>query len=409
MPSHKDSDHSSDEPLEAPNEVKTTSFHPNGKLLSDQEIETFSQRKPKQGDYFHRKKAGLMTSDRIDSDYPIAVGKEGALYAVYRDAKLDDPVLLGKGSFGKVRLVQDLRYTSTHWIATKIITAEDEKSEDKCRQAVLNEMNILQAMGQTPTDVIIERRSRKNGLLKFQFFMDLAKGVNLNTLVKEQTLPTDPHSLLKIGESFLEEVERLHNLGYLHRDIKTGNIFINTKTGKATLIDFGLGIKMNKRGQVIDQYCGTTTTMAPEIFDKYKKIKKKASTSSKATDIDKHKTEEACTYSKATDIYAAGIVLFALLFGKDRTCSEELYNDVLYFKMGWKDHKKCIVSNDRKNIEVKDDNNNIQYTFRREIWDILNQMIDSRPNKRPHATKVLKIFKEHLAMLEGTTPTCRCM
>lgn len=154
---------------QVPEKVKTAFLLPNGRLLSDKEVETLSQRnpEPKPGDYFHRKKAGLMTSDRIDSDYPIAIGKDGVSYAVYRNPQLDDQVLLGKGAFGKVKLAEERRSSSTSWVATKIIkaAANDTKSEEKCRQNAMNELNRLQEMGQASSDVLFERRSRKDGLL----------------------------------------------------------------------------------------------------------------------------------------------------------------------------------------------------------------------------------------------------
>lgn len=379
---------------QVPEKVKTVLLFPNGKLLSDKEIETFSQRNPeaKPGDYCHRKKAGLMTSDRIDSDYPIAIGKDGAFYAVYRDPQFDEPVLLGKGTYGKVKLAQDQRFSSTAWVATKIIKteADDEKSEQKCRQDVTNELTVTQEMGQASSNVIFERRG-KDGLLKFQFFMDLAKGETLHLLVKEQTLPEDPINLLKIGLNFLRELGRLHQLDYVHRDIKTGNMFVDIRTGKVTIIDYGLAIKMDQQGQVSDKWCGTITTMAPEILNKCH-------------------TGERCIYSASTDMYSVAIVLIALLFGKDRTCKEVAYGDSSSFTMGWKDHKKCLFSKNGKSVEVYDMNDKYQYSFKREIWDILDQVINSRPEKRATLSKMTNIFEKHLAMLEPTSEAgCKCV
>ena len=44
-------------------------------------------------------------------------------------------------------------------------------------------------------------------------------------------------------------IEAIHNMGYLHRDIKPDNILLD-KTGHVKLADFGTCLKMDARKQV---------------------------------------------------------------------------------------------------------------------------------------------------------------
>lgn len=67
-------------------------------------------------------------------------------------------------------------------------------------------------------------------------------------------------------------VQELHGLGFIHRDLKSGNVLINT-AGKATVIDFGLSkhISGGEGGQEsarAGSLCGTPYILAPEVFQR---------------------------------------------------------------------------------------------------------------------------------------------
>jgi serine/threonine protein kinase len=67
-------------------------------------------------------------------------------------------------------------------------------------------------------------------------------------------------------------VQELHELGFIHRDLKSGNVLVDI-TGKATVIDFGLSKRISDgdgdRGPArADSVCGTPYILAPEVFQR---------------------------------------------------------------------------------------------------------------------------------------------
>jgi serine/threonine protein kinase len=67
--------------------------------------------------------------------------------------------------------------------------------------------------------------------------MELVRGNTLEQRVKEKG-PLAPHEIDKMLVPVLEGLQRVHTAGFLHRDIKPGNVLLG-ENGLPTLIDFG--------------------------------------------------------------------------------------------------------------------------------------------------------------------------
>lgn len=80
-----------------------------------------------------------------------------------------------------------------------------------------------------------------------------------------------------------------HSRGILHRDIKLDNILL-TSEGDIKICDFGVS-KLVKPGEIMTEQCGTPAYIAPEIFE--------------------NKGYEGY----ASDVWSAGVVLYAMLYG----------------------------------------------------------------------------------------------
>jgi len=91
----------------------------------------------------------------------------------------------------------------------------------------------------------------------------------------------------KILEDISWAVEYAHQRGYIHRDIKPGNILL-TGEWKAKLSDFGLATSI-PRGGTASPY-GYLTHVAPEVL-------------------------RTGSTSKASDIYALGVTAYRLING----------------------------------------------------------------------------------------------
>lgn len=75
----------------------------------------------------------------------------------------------------------------------------------------------------------------------------------------------------------------------MHRDIKLDNILL-TSEGKVKICDFGVS-KLVKPGDIMMEQCGTPAYIAPEIF------------------------EGQGYQGYVSDIWSAGVVLYAMLYG----------------------------------------------------------------------------------------------
>ncbi len=114
--------------------------------------------------------------------------------------------------------------------------------------------------------------------------MPLATGGSLETAGSRGELKFS--DLIRYMSQSLAGLGEVHRAGKIHRDIKPGNILIDS--GAAKLSDFGLSIKINRPG--INDIEGYVTHIAPENIS-------------------------GVPQSHLSDIYAAGVTLFRLVNG----------------------------------------------------------------------------------------------
>ncbi|MEM6802966.1 MAG: serine/threonine-protein kinase [Bacteroidota bacterium] len=120
--------------------------------------------------------------------------------------------------------------------------------------------------------------------------MEFVDGKALDEVLKLQVKIPESEAV-KISLQVLEGLGAAHDLGIMHRDLKPGNIMINQR-GFVKLMDFGIArlentARMTRQNSVI----GTLEYLAPELI----------------------KGEEP---SKASDLYAVGVMLYEMLSGK---------------------------------------------------------------------------------------------
>jgi len=111
----------------------------------------------------------------------------------------------------------------------------------------------------------------------------------LRSAVKQQAgLPEK--CIAAIGYQVLKGLEFLHSHKQLHRDIKPGNILINSQ-GSVKLSDFGISKSLDNTANICDTFVGTATYMSPE----------------RAIGQD---------YSFTADIWSLGIVFYEMASGR---------------------------------------------------------------------------------------------
>ena len=152
----------------------------------------------------------------------------------------------------------------------------------------------------------------------------------------------------------------LHGVGYLHRDIKPGNIlYKDTPELHLKLADFGWSKKnpSNLKGSSDlmssvrhSNDCGTENWKAPELF------------------------QEEPQYSRRSDMFSCGIVLHYLLSGKKHP-----------FESQTKAGKSPTTQEN-----IKDGNMTIAEELNAEAHDLVKQLLSSDKGKRPSASDALK-------------------
>ena len=145
--------------------------------------------------------------------------------------------------------------------------------------------------------MILKQTSHRNIIKLFEYFqtqrhvlivIELSTGGDLLSYVrKRRQLKEDiAKSLFK---QIIEALRYCHSKRILHRDIKLDNILL-TLEGDVKICDFGVS-KIVRPGEKMTEQCGTPAYIAPEIL------------------LDRGYE------GFAVDIWSAGVVLFAMLYG----------------------------------------------------------------------------------------------
>jgi serine/threonine protein kinase len=105
--------------------------------------------------------------------------------------------------------------------------------------------------------------------------------------------PLSKDAVFGIVHQIAIALKYLHSLGYVHQDIKPGNVLINA-TGQALLADFGIGHTFASAGMVV----GSPAFQAPEALD----------------DRYEEQDESLSDGPQKEDVWALGVTLYQLLF-----------------------------------------------------------------------------------------------
>ncbi len=184
---------------------------------------------------------------------------------------------VGRGSFGEVYRAFDP--TLQRHVALKLLLPSDLPGLDAT--AVIDEARAM-AKVRHPNVVPIYGVGTHDG--RSGFWSDFVQGRTLAELLSTQGA-FGPREAALILIDVCKAVGAVHAAGFVHRDIKSGNV-MREEGGRILLMDFGLTHAQGTDGPS----SGTPIYMAPELF-----------------------TGQAAT--NLTDIYALGVLLFNLLTG----------------------------------------------------------------------------------------------
>lgn len=189
---------------------------------------------------------------------------------------------VGHGGFGEVYRAWDPNLEREVALKLLLPTPAADQQTDREYDAMLREARALASVRHTNIVPIygIDRHDGRVG-----FWTDFVRGKTLATVLREQG-PFGCREAALIGLDLAKALSAVHRAGILHRDIKAENV-MREEGGRILLMDFGLSSLPENTSNI----AGTPNYMAPELF-----------TGSPAT---------ICS-----DLYALGILLFALVTGE---------------------------------------------------------------------------------------------
>lgn len=206
--------------------------------------------------------------------------------------------LIAKGGMGRV--YEAVEKGSNRKIAMKVLALEEDRASE-IMERFQREAQSLGRLESHPNIVTIYRYGEVEGI--HYIAMQLIDGISLAEYYNElknkgHFIP--PDELLHIVKQVVNALDYAHERGVIHRDIKPGNIMLETdpKTGqkRAVLMDFGLVMQLDTQTTAgvptLGLAFGTPRYIAPE----------QAISSQQA--------------SPQSDIYSLAVVVFELLTGR---------------------------------------------------------------------------------------------
>ena len=241
---------------------------------------------------------------------------------------------LGKGSFGKVKL--GIFLPNKEKVAIKILEKRKIKEKDDLIR-IKREFEMLSKFDHPNIILIAEIFETQES---FYSVMEYCEGGELfNYIVKKRYLCEEEASFFFY--QLINGLEYIHSLGIVHRDLKPENLLL-TKNNLLKIIDFGLSNYHNINSDLkLETPCGSPCYASPEMVSGYS--------------YDGYKI----------DIWACGIILFAMLCGylpfEDKN-NDNLFNKILKCKIKLPNYlsddskdliSKILVKNPNKRITIE--------------------------------------------------------
>lgn len=192
-------------------------------------------------------------------------------------------------------------------------SADDKPVFEKGLQVFLNEARTLVKFNHPNIVRVREYFSQNNTAY---FVMDYYHGVSLSEYVRRHGSGLAPKPALAILLPMLAGLEVVHRQGYLHRDIKPGNIYL-TANGNPILLDFGAA------RQVLGEETMSLSVVLTGGYAPYEQYHRKGK------------------QGPWTDVYACGATLYFMLTGERPPDAIERGEDD---QLAWPDDVNSAIS-----------------------------------------------------------------
>mmetsp|Transcript_8664 Transcript_8664/g.19043 ORF Transcript_8664/g.19043 Transcript_8664/m.19043 type:complete len:611 (-) Transcript_8664:387-2219(-) len=169
--------------------------------------------------------------------------------------------VIGKGSFGKVFLVKEIK--TGEMFALKVLKKDNIIKRNQVEHT-RTERNVL---GYVKHPFIVGLNMAFQSKHKLYFVLDYCAGGELFFHLGKLGKFPEPRAKIYAAEIVLA-IDYVHQLGIIYRDLKPENVLLDA-SGHIRLTDFGLskeGISGSSSGA--NSFCGTPEYLAPEILNR---------------------------------------------------------------------------------------------------------------------------------------------
>ncbi|CAN6608340.1 cell cycle serine/threonine-protein kinase Cdc5p/MSD2 [Trichomonascus vanleenenianus] len=260
---------------------------------------------------------------------------------------------LGVGGFARCFQVKD---TSGNIYAAKTVAKASLKSEST-KVKLLAEIKIHKSL-KHPN--IVEFVDCFEDDINVYMLLEICSNQSLIDVLKVRKVFTEPETRYLMVQ-IIGAVSYMHSRRVIHRDLKLGNIFLDENMN-AKIGDFGLAALLSDDKDRKKTMCGTPNYMAPEILIKGK------------------------GHSFEVDMWAIGIIMYAMLFGKPPFQSRSV--DTIYERVKTNDYSFP------EDFSVSD-----------AAKDLISDLLSTDPTARPTIDELLNYdffkgsFPSHLSVL----------
>ena len=266
----------------------------------------------------------------------------------------DDLTDIGGGGFSRVYSARDLKHDRT--VAIKVL--DSRGASDSERRAFARELKAMGRIGDHPHAVTVPESGFTADDRPFLVMPFYKSGTFADRLRRTGQQPI--HDVLDLGVKMASALETIHRLGYLHRDVKPENIFVDD-FGNHALGDFGISSITDGNATRTGGVALTPAHAAPEVWEDEKP-------------------------TALTDIYSLGSTLYNLLAGRPPFTA---------------DSHTALLRKVLRQEPPRLSRDDVPY----ELWKLLQQMLAKTPSERPDSALSVAVLLRDLQQRQGLPQT----